>query len=176
MKEVESKNWSEIKLPSGDIFLISNQDLHLLEIFPSQRNVKGYVRLCRYLKTEYGFAREDYYLHVLIVGKVKGFQVDHINRNKLDNRRENLRLASRGENGQNKDKAKGTTSQYRGVCFRPKLNKSKPWTGYCSKDGVRHHLGYFSTEKEAAEEYNKKSFELWGSFSFQNEIKENPGV
>lgn len=176
MKEVESKNWSEFNLPSGEIFMISNEDLKLLEIFPTHRNVKGYVRLNRYIKTEYGFAREDQYLHVLIVGSVRGFEIDHINRNKLDNRRENLRLASRGENSQNKNKAYGTTSKYRGVCYRPKLNKSSPWTAYCSKNGVRYELGYFKTEVEAALAYNKKSLELWGSFSFQNEIKENPGV
>lgn len=171
MEVLKHKNKElEIKLPCSKITFISEEDSWILKEFPHWRFSGNYCKVSRYIKTEYGKAKEEYFIHRLIIGVVKGFEVDHINRNKLDNRRSNLRLASRGENSQNKAKAKNTTSKYRGVCYRPKLNKSKPWTGYISKNGKRFELGYFDNEVDAAKAYNKKAKELWGEFAYENKI------
>lgn len=160
----------EVILPCGRITLISNEDKKYLEIFPYWRYSCGYVSVTRYHKTEYGTAREDYRYHRILLNSPKGFEVDHINRNKLDNRRINLRLASRSENSANKAKAKGTTSIYRGVCYRVKINKKNPWGAYISKNKKRIELGYYPTEHDAALAYNKKSLEIYGDFAFLNEI------
>lgn len=57
-------------------------------------------------------------IHILLLPKRKGFEVDHINRNKLDNRRCNLRYLTRRENARNMkfpSKNKGNTNPYTGV-------------------------------------------------------------
>lgn len=164
----ELENYLEIKTSDGFVTKISKIDKKYCDDFPSWRIWGRYVRVTRYVKTEYGFAREDYYLHRLIMNKQKGFTVDHKNRDKLDNRRENLRLVTRSENGQNKAKAKGLTSIYRGVGHRPRSNKKNPWVAYISKDGIRYDLGYFNNEIDAAKAYDKKALELYGQHAYFN--------
>jgi hypothetical protein len=168
----ENKEELHIELPCGKITKISAIDKKFIDIFPSWRFSGGYVRCSRYIKTKYSSVKEDLFLHRLIMGIVKGFEIDHANRDKLDNKRENLRRASRGENTHNKNKSKNTTSKYRGVCYRPKINKKNPWIAYVSKNKKVNYLGYFNSENEAAEIYNKKAKELWGDFAYQNIISD----
>lgn len=72
--------------------------------------------------------------------------IDHINGDKLDNRRENLRFVSRSENNMNRHKQVGR-SQYIGVSF---FKPAKLWRAYITADRKRIELGYFKTEIEAA--------------------------
>ena len=58
-----------------------------------------------------------------------------------------------------KTKKAGASSQYFGVCY---VEKKKKWVSEIRKDKVRHHVGSFKTEIEAAKAYNKKAFELYG--------------
>lgn len=74
-------------------------------------------------------------------------QVDHINRDKLDNRRANLRIATNAENGQNRDAYEGGTSRFRGVSWKPSKNR---WVAHAWIDGRTVHVGYFTDEVEAA--------------------------
>lgn len=73
---------------------------------------------------------------------------DHINRNKLDNRRSNLRAASRRINGQNMPSQTGTTSRYRGVSLE---SRTGHWVAQVTTGGQGIRLGCFTTEEEAAE-------------------------
>lgn len=73
-------------------------------------------------------------------------EVDHINHNKLDNRRSNLEITTRAENGQNRIDGTGS-SRYRGVAWRAANQK---WTACVELDGRAHHLGCFGSEEEAA--------------------------
>ncbi len=88
------------------------------------------------------------YLHREIVGLEAGdgFEVDHINRDRLDNRRENLRVTVRAENGQNLPSQEGS-SRFRGVAFDKRRGK---WTAQVKVNGRKHYLGGFDTEEEAA--------------------------
>lgn len=74
-------------------------------------------------------------------------EVDHINRDRLDNRRSNLRLVTCGENRQNSTPRKGCSSEYRGVCWQKKAER---WQAYFHLEGKMHWLGLFDDEKEAA--------------------------
>ena len=87
--------------------------------------------------------------------------VDHIDGNKLNCTRENLRLCSTSENMANR-KGSGK-SKYRGV-----TNKDNRWYANCKKDKINYYLGTFETEKEAAEAYNKKAKELHKNFAILN--------
>lgn len=83
------------------------------------------------------------YLHHDVMGSVELF--DHINRNKLDNRRDNLRPATSAENAQNQD-SRGGRSKYRGVVWdKPR----EMWRAQVMLDGRYKTLGRFRDEDEA---------------------------
>jgi len=97
-----------------------------------------------------------------------GFLIDHINGDKLDCRRSNLRLATRSDNEANKKKRRGnTTSKYKGVS-KIATAKKYPWRATITKEKRQTALGTFATEWEAAEAYNQAALELYGEFAFTN--------
>ena len=73
-------------------------------------------------------------------------EIDHINRDKLDNCVNNLRWATRSQNNANKGKFKNTSSIYKGVSFHKRYNK---WRSVITIDKKLKYLGYFSSEIEA---------------------------
>jgi hypothetical protein len=88
-------------------------------------------------------------------------QVDHINRDRADNRISNLRLASHGENRAN---SKTTNKHgYKGVNYKKWL-KEKPWSAQITHNKKVIYLGCFSTPEEAHFAYCRKAKELHGDF------------
>jgi len=73
--------------------------------------------------------------------------VDHINGNKLDNRKSNLRIVTRQQNSQNVTVCKNSTSKYIGVCW---AKECKKWSCQININGTKKHLGLFVDEIEAA--------------------------
>lgn len=92
--------------------------------------------------------RERILMHRLVCGLTRGdpLEVDHINRNKLDNRRSNLRVCTRAQNGQNLGSFPGT-SRFRGVCRKA----NGRWQAQAWTNGGNRHIGVFDTEEAAAE-------------------------
>ena len=84
--------------------------------------------------------------------------IDHINHNGLDNRKENLRPIDASGNVQNIPKAANCASIYKGVWYS---KEKKKWVADIKKNYIKHRLGYFKTEKDAALAYNKKALELY---------------
>lgn len=79
--------------------------------------------------------------------------VDHINGNRKDNRKSNLRLVSNGENCLNRHSLNSNNSSgYYGVCWK---KESKKWCARITRDGKRVHLGYFVNKDDAAMAYDK---------------------
>ena len=95
-----------------------------------------------------------------------GEQVDHIDRNTVDNRIENLRLATHAQNCANVGKRKGTySSEYKGVYW----NKAKKkWQAQIKVNQKSIHLGYFDLECEAAMEYDWYAKKYFGEFARLN--------
>ena len=89
------------------------------------------------------------FLHNVIMQPTDNLVVDHINRNSLDCRKENLRLITRGENLRNRTKIRGTSLFY-GVAYFT-TNK---WRAYVTVNSKHLHLGLYPTEKLAALAYN----------------------
>lgn len=79
----------------------------------------------------------------------ENLEIDHINRNTLDNSSRNLRMCTRTNNRKNRSSYKGATSQYVGVHFR-KDKKHRPWCASVRENGRAKKLGNFATEREAA--------------------------
>ncbi len=112
-----------------------------------------------------GVDGKRYFLHRLMYALYHrvdpgDLEVDHIDRDGLDNRAGNLRLATRAQNGQN---SRGHRKGLKGAYFSFK-GDPKPWMSTIQKEGVRHYLGCFETEEEAHEAYAKASAEHHGKF------------
>jgi hypothetical protein len=90
------------------------------------------------------------YLHRELLGLPwisDGREGDHINRNRLDCRRANLRILPKGGNQQNPSVIEGALSRFRGVTWNP---NNKKWVAGLSVNGTYRYVGFFKDEEEAA--------------------------
>jgi hypothetical protein len=96
-------------------------------------------------------------------------EVDHKNRDPLDNRRENLRIGSHQNNVVNRTKSQGKSSRYRGVSWSP---REKKWRAYIVIDNRQRHLGYFDPDCEidAARAYDQAALAAWGEWANPNRV------
>jgi hypothetical protein len=101
-------------------------------------------------------------LHRVIMGEPDDREVDHINVNPLDNRRENLRVCTNQQNLFNKNKYSNNTSGFKGVSFHKNAQK---FVASISIDGKLKHLGYFATAAAAHEEYKIAAVKYHGEFA-----------
>ncbi len=106
------------------------------------------------------------YLHRLIFNARKEEKIDHKDRNPLNNKRNNLRVATSLQNRVNSKKRVGV-SKLKGVCF-DYSNLSNSWRASIRIDGVLKHLGFFSTEEEAGLAYDKAARNAFGEFANLN--------
>jgi AP2 domain. len=104
-------------------------------------------------------------MHRLVTNAPEDKQVDHKNGNKLDNRKENLRLCTNTENQQNRQSVRGS-SKFKGVDWNKRAGK---WRARVEDGDKSIFLGHFIEETDAAEAYNKAATELFGEFAYLNE-------
>lgn len=104
-------------------------------------------------------------MHREIMNAPKGVDVDHKNRNKLDNREENLRFVQGGGNEQNKDKIKSNTSGYKGVVFHKRAGK---WQAQIMIGSKSIYLGLFNAKEQAAKAYDEAAVKYHGEFAVLN--------
>jgi len=145
-------------LPSGQEVLYDIEDSSLVERYkwyahPTGRSIYARIGPCAALKPE----QKRQLMHCLIMGNPpKGHCIDHINGNGLDNRRVNLRFATKAQNSRNQRVQIG--KMYKGI--------TKDKTGWTA----RIILGTFSTPEEAALAYNKAAIQFFGEFACLNEV------
>jgi len=105
-------------------------------------------------------------MHKVITGKFNN-TIDHINRNSLDNRKENLRVCSLRQNSANRKSAKNSSSKFLGVHWN---RQSQKWQVTIRKDGKYYHLGLFKDERIAALAYNIAAYSKHGEFANLNNL------
>lgn len=103
-------------------------------------------------------------MHRLIMKNPKS-DVDHKNWNRLDNRRSNLRLATRSQNIANSKLSSNNTSGYRGVVGDRATSK---WCAQIKSNGKKRVLGCFSSKEDAARAYDAAALEVFGEFASTN--------
>ena len=103
-------------------------------------------------------------MHRVIAKAPNGVDVDHANGNGLDNRRCNLRIASRAENLHNM-RPRGGSSQFKGVCWS---KRDEVWRAYIDVNKTRFSLGSFSNEVDAARAYDAAALKYFGMFARPN--------
>jgi AP2 domain/HNH endonuclease len=101
-------------------------------------------------------------MHRFIMNAPDGTQVDHIDGDRLNNQRSNLRFCDTRLNNRNmRPGARKGTSQYKGVAYDRSRSK---WMAMVKDENRRYNLGRFTTEIEAARAYDRKAKELFGEF------------
>lgn len=110
--------------------------------------------------TNIGGKHKGYLLHRVLTGCPDGSEVDHVNRDSLDNRRVNLRICTRSQN--NANSVSRNKHGLKGVCFH---KPSGRWNARIKLDRITRSLGYFNTKEEAGAAYATAAKILFGEFA-----------
>lgn len=134
----------------SELIKVDPEDQYLLDNHYWGVTYDGYAK--RYVEKLVDGKRKRwvYHLHREVIGAKKGEIVDHINGDRLDNRRSNLRIASKSLNALNSPKNKG-------FYFR---NQNKKWHARIKFNKIEKHLGFFDTPEAASAAYQKAKKEI----------------
>jgi hypothetical protein len=124
---------------------------------------RGYV----YRSGSEGGLKRNISMHRLIAATPRGSLTDHRNRNKLDNRRSNLRTSTNSLNQANSRPQDNTQSGYKGVSW-DKANAK--WRARIQVNGKKQEIGLFHSRHFAAKAYNVCSILYFGEFARLNEL------
>lgn len=141
----------------GEPVLVDVEDLDFLSQWTWHIDARGYVQA--------GINGRKTRMHRLLCPGI--VELDHQSGDKADNRRSNLRAATRSQNMANRDKFPACTSKYKGVSWH---KRSKKWQARISYASQTRFLGYFRTEHEAAAAYNQQANLLFQQFARLQEI------
>ncbi len=141
--------------------LIDNLDVDTVSKYKWYLNADGYAIGGKDNRTR---------LHRFLLKPDRDNDIDHINNNRLDNRRKNLRECTRKENIRNNSNREGSSSQYKGVAYVARDNK---YSTRIKVDGEEIWLGQFSSEIEAAKMYDKAAKKYFKEFANLNFKEEN---
>lgn len=156
----------ELKLTKGKISLLDDED-YVKALEAGKWCVSG----------GYAYNRRHGLLHRFLLGFPKGtqgvkgrssVQVDHINHDKLDNRRDNLRVASITENARNKSVTTNSYTRLKGAHFD---SYNQHWMARIRVDGRLVYLGVFETDVDAAAAYNKAATYYFGEYAKLNDLR-----
>ncbi len=156
----------EIPLTQGQVALVDDEDYDYLMQWKwcamYDPTICNYYAVRNTARSEWVNGKSRLiYMHKVILGN-PDTQVDHRNVNTLDNRNENLRIATASNNQQNKRKYKNNTSGYKGVVYAKRRGK---WQAVIKINGKAKFLGYFATPESAFAAYTKAALELHCEFA-----------
>lgn len=155
----------EVQLADGNVTIVDEEDVGILRAGEWFVNSKGYV-----VRRGRGPGKR---LHRRVMARKlrrnlrRDQLTDHLNRDKLDNTRGNLRLATQSQNQFNR--GPDTGYRFKGVRLlrREKVNR---WDARITCRGKRHYLGVFATPEDAARAYNAAAIILHGEYVYLNDV------
>lgn len=139
-----------IKLTNGQKVIVDDKDYKMLSQHNWWLHGEGYAyrQVCSGRSKDSRGSVRSIMMHRVIMKTPDSMDTDHINRNKLDNRRSNLRIVTRTQNNYNTGLRCNNTSGYRGVSFTKRLNR---WRAYIGGSKGRIELGHFASKQQAVE-------------------------
>lgn len=141
-------------------FFVSIEDFLICSKFTWYLTLLGYVTSCQKGKS--------ILLHRFLMGLKTGDKkvVDHINGNKLDNQRKNLRICKHSENCQNSKIRKD--KKWKGYWKNKSRGNNKPFQAQIRLNGKLKHIGFYQTAKEAAKAYDSYAKIYYKKFAKTN--------
>lgn len=154
----------EVQLTKGYVALVSDADYEFVSQWKWHALIgTHHVYACRTYRSK--GRKSMVYMHRALLNAPQDMDVDHINRNSLDNQRDNLRLATRAQNVRNQGPSKSSTSGYKGIRWHQRHQR---WYASIKSNRKSHYLGHYGTAEEAARAYDKAAKEMHGEFAYQN--------
>lgn len=154
-----------IQLSNGKLVIVDDSDHELLSKYKWHFTKGGYAIRSEGPRKK----RIQIYMHRQIMDAKKGEYVDHINLDKLDCRRENMRICTNQQNAFNQKKRRANcSSKYKGVTWWPRDSK---WKAGIMVNYKHKNLGYYENERDAALVYDNAAKQYFGEFAnlnFQN--------
>lgn len=157
---------------TGKFFLVDDEDYNLVSQFRWSLSRNGYAtaKIPTRMRDKYHASRTRAQRLLMYDSLDDKSVVDHINRDKLDNRKSNLRICSIQENNMNKGKTnfkrkQSITSKYKGVWW-----DRNRWRTAITVKGKKIYLGRYDKEEDAARAYNAAAIKYCGEFSYVNII------
>jgi len=157
----------KIPLSQGKFAIVDPDDYYRLSEYKwSASRVYNKFYAVRTGTAEKGRRGKTIRMHREIVNIPDGLECDHINGNSLDNRKANLRPATRQQNCWNNRKRRPKSlSKYKGVSYN---SRGRPWKAMLTVGGKTKYLGSFDTQIQAAKEYDKAAKEYFGQYAKLN--------
>lgn len=159
-------NMKTIRLAGGKETLVDDSLYDWLNQWAWTTNQNGYVLRLIELDDRETRKRRIVLMHKLVAGAPQDIDVDHKDRNKLNNQFHNLRMATRAQNMMNA-RGKNGSSKYRGVDFHAQSGK---WRMRFSHGHLKYTTKMCNSELEAASLWNAMAREEYGEFAYQNLI------
>ena len=156
---------AKIGLTKGKFALVDEADVANLSKHKWQLGPRGYATRSVWD----GQHKNTVWMHREILSPPEELEVDHINRDRLDNRRANLRLATRAQNEAAKPLSIRNTSGYRGVNW---CQRTRRWRASIKAAGRSTTLGYFHSKTDAAMAWNEAAKDKHGQFAQLNVLPE----
>jgi len=150
-----------IKLTRGYETIVDAEDYEELNKHKWYCCSRGYARRHIYKNQKGG----SLFMHRIVNQTPEGLQTDHIDRDKLNNRKSNLRTVTHQQNAMNQTSYKNSTSIYKGVWWDKQRNG---WQAQIGHNGKHTCLGIFSNECDAARAYDKAAEKLFGEYAVLN--------
>lgn len=151
-----------IPLSKGYFAIVDDDDYEFLMQWAWHVNDSGaHCYAMRNSEPDENGKRSHVMMHRVIDKTPEGFETDHRNGNGLDNRRHNLRTATRAQNMHNRLPNKKGRSAFKGVSWHKQHRK---WIAAIQINNRRHHIGLFTSEADAAAAYQARAKREFGEF------------